>query len=133
MFGKGEPLQVAVEDEYHRLLIAAGAVPEAAITHPITVEQVEKQLSRTGGTPYRCLGTKALVEEGLSVPLSALNALRRQVLEELSLQRQTLPQRRVGQFHPGARYENPSQSPALTVSVRKAAQVSPELDRKSVV
>ena len=131
MVRKGEPLQVAVEDEDDRVVTAAGAVPEAAITHPITVEQVEKQLSRTGGTPYRCLGTKALVEEGLSVPLSVLNALRRQVLEELSLQRQTLPQRRVGQFHPGARYENPSQSPALTVSVRKAAQVSPELLRLS--
>ena len=44
------------------------------------VEQVEKQLSRTGGTPYRCLGVKALVEPNLNVPLSALNALRRQVL-----------------------------------------------------
>ena len=129
MARRGEPLQVGVEDEDGRVVTAAGSVPEVAINHPITAQQVEKQLSRTGGTPYRCLGTKALVEEGLSVPLSALNALRRQVLEELSAQRQALPRRQVGQFHPGARYENPEEPPALTVSVRRAAQVSPELLR----
>ena len=131
MLQAGEPVQVGVEDPEGRVVTAAGAVPEKAQTHPITVEQVEKQLSRTGGTPYFCAGVTARAEEGLSVPLSALNALRRQVLSELSNRRQALPQRRSGQFHPGARYENPQQAPALTLSVRKAGQLSPELLRKA--
>ena len=129
MARRGEPLQVAVEDEDGRVVTAAGDVPEDAINHPITSQQVERQLSRTGGTPYRSLGAKVLVEEGLSVPLSALNALRRQVLEELSRQRQALPERQTGQFHPGVRYEDPKGPPALTLSVRRADQLSPELLR----
>ncbi len=127
MVREGEPLQVGVEDEDGRVVTAAGALPAPAETHPITAQQVEKQLSRTGGTPYRCLGAKAMVEEGLNLPLSALNALRREVLEKLSQRRQALPQVRLGQFKEGARYENPPEPPALTVSVRRAAQVSPEL------
>ena len=127
MLRPGEPVRVGVEDRSGRVVTAAGPVPEAAQTHPITPEQVEKQLSRTGGTPYRCLGVKALVEPGLNVPLSALNALRRQVLEELSVQRQTLPQRRRGEYKPGVRYENPTGDPTLTVSVRRSGQISDDL------
>jgi len=129
MVRRGEKVQVAVRDREDRVVTAAGEVPEEAINREITAEQVEKQLSRTGGTPYRCREVKALVEPGLSVPLSALNALRRQVLEELSAQRQALPRRRGGEFHAGARYENPRGEPGLTVSVRRADQVSPGLLR----
>ncbi len=129
MIRPGQPVQVAAEDPQGRVVTAAGQAPEEAKTLPITVQQVEKQLSRTGGTPYRCAGVKALVEPGLSVPLAALNALRRQVLDELSAQRLAPPQRRVGQFNPGVRYDNPAQPPALTVSVRRAAQVSADLLR----
>ena len=131
MVRRGEPVQVAVRDEDERTVTAAGDLPQEAITKELTAQQVEKQLSRTGGTPYRCTGVKALVEPGLSVPLSALNALRRQVLEELSTQRQAPPVRRSGEYHPGVRYENPTEPPALTVQVRKASQVSPELLRKA--
>ena len=126
-----EPVRVGVEDPEGRVVTAAGDLPQSAQTLPLTAEQVEKQLSRTGGTPYRCLGVKALVEPGLNVPLASLNALRRQVLEELSVQRQTVPQVRVGQFQPGVRYENPNQPPALTVSVRRAGQVSADLLRQA--
>ncbi len=128
---KGEKVQVGVQDEDGRVVTAAGEIPEAAVTKAVTVQQVEKQLSRTGGTPYRCAGVKALVEEDLSVPLSALNALRRQVLEELSVQRQAPPQVRTDTFHAGVRYDNPRYLPALTVSVRRAGQVSPDLLRRA--
>ena len=131
MIRPNEPVQVGVEDRSGRVVTAAGQVPEVARTLPLTVEQVEKQLSRTGGTPYRCLGVKALVEPGLSVPLSALNALRRKALEELSAKRQVAPAVKTGQFQPGVRYENPAGPPALTVSVRKAEQVSADLLRQA--
>lgn len=127
MIRESEPVQVGVEDPEGRVVTAAGAVPEKAINVPVTAEQVEKQLTRTGGTPYVSLGTRTLVDEGLSVPLSALNALRRQVLEELSAQRQIPPTVRTGEFKAGVRYENPTVPPALTVTVRKAEQISPDL------
>ena len=127
MIRPGEPAHVGVEDPQGRVVTVEGQVPEAARTRPLTAEAVQTQLSRTGGTPYRCEKVRALVEDGLSLPLASLNALRREALEELSRQRQELPRRRSGEFHPGARYENRKEPPALTISVRKAEQVTREL------
>ena len=125
----GEPARVAAEDKEGRTVQVEGPVPEAARNVPLTREKVEGQLARTGGTPYRCERVTVHVEEGLSLPLSALNELRRQVLEELSRRRTALPRRRKAEFHAGVRYENPKAAPVLTVSVREAAQITQELLR----
>lgn len=127
MIRPGEPTHVGVEDPQGRVVTVEGQVPEAARTRALTAEAVETQLSRTGGTPYRCVKVRSLVEEGLSLPLAALNALRREALDGLTRQREQLPRRRQGEFHPGARYENRKEPPALTISVRTAEQVTREL------
>ena len=85
------------------------------------------QLSRTGGTPYACEKAVVRIDEGLSLPLSALNAMRRQALEELSRQRVALPERRTGPFRPGVRYESRRQPPVFTLSLRRAEQLSDQL------
>ena len=127
MIRAGEPAQVAAEDAQGRMARVEGPVPEAAVNVPLTREKVEGQLSRTGGTPFTCEKLTVRVEEGLSLPLSALNALRRQVLDQLGQARAALPERRRGEYHPGVRYENPREAPALTVSVRSGEQVTQEL------
>ena len=127
MIRAGEPAQVAAEDAQGRMARVEGPVPEAAVNVPLTREKVAGQLSRTGGTPFTCEKLTVRVEEGLSLPLSALNALRRQVLDQLGQARAALPERRRGEYHPGVRYENPREAPALTVSVRSGEQVTREL------
>ena len=127
----GEAAQVAAEDNQGHVARAEGPVPEPARNVPLTREKVEGQLQRTGGTPYACEKATAKVDEGLSLPLSVLNDLRRRCLEDLSRQRQVLPQRRKEPFRPGVRYENPKRPPVLTLSVRTAAQLSGELLRLS--
>ena len=107
----GTPIQVGVQDEQGRVATAEGPVPEKARKVALAKEQVELQLSKTGGTPYRCVKVLAQVEDNLSLPLSALNHLRRQVLDQLSLQRMAPPRRRRGQYHPGVRYENRREAP----------------------
>ena len=129
MVRKDEPVQVAVEDPEGRVVKAAGDAPQAAINKPLTPQVVENQLSRTGGTPFYATAVKALVEPELSLPLSALNALRRQVLEELTAQRQLPPVREIGEYHPGVRYENRREAPLYTVCLRRADQLSDELLR----
>ena len=128
MVRPGEPIQVGVQDVDGRVVTASGPVPEPARTKPLTAEAVEKQLARTGGTPYRCARVRALVEPDLSVPVATLNALRRQVLEELSRQRGAVPESpKVGPFHAGVRYENRKDPPVFTLSLRSAAQLTREL------
>ncbi len=127
MVRPGEPVQVAVQDAEGRISSAEGPIPEAARTRALTAAQVEEQLGKTGGTPFRCEKVRALVEDELSLPLSALNSLRRQVLEGLTAQRSLPPVRAVGAYQEGARYENQVQPPILTMSVLKAEQVTPAL------
>ena len=123
----GQPAQAAAEDREGRVVRVEGQVPEAARNVPLTRDKVELQLSRTGGTPFQCEKATAKVEEGLSLPLSALNDLRRRVLEELVKERQKPPQRRKGKYQPGVRYENQEEPPVFTVSLRTASQLSAEL------
>ncbi|NCB62172.1 MAG: U32 family peptidase [Clostridia bacterium] len=127
MIRPNEPARVGAEDAQGRVATAAGPIPEAARAHALTTEEVTEQLSKTGGTPYSCDKVRALVEPGLSLPLSALNALRRNVLEDLSAQRTAPPQRRQEQFHTGVRYENRKEGPILTISLRKSEQLTGEL------
>ena len=127
MIRPGEPVQVGVEDREGRVVTAAGMAPDPARRRATTQADVEAQLSKTGGTPYRVTEVRSLVQEGLAVPLSSLNALRRQVLDGLSAQRTALPQRRHGVFKPGARYENYRGEPNVYVSLRRAGQITFEL------
>ena len=61
-----------------------GASPVAAINAPIDLETVKKQLSKLGDTPF-CLGKlDADIEGRLMMPISALNALRRDAVEALT-------------------------------------------------
>ena len=125
----GQPAQVAAADKAGRLARVEGPVPEAARNAPLSREKVEGQLQRTGGTPFGCEKATAKVAEGLSLPLSALNDLRRRALEELARQRQQPPQRRQEPFQPGVRYDNQKEPPVFTLSLRTAGQLSADLLR----
>ncbi len=127
MICPGQPLKVGVEDDGGRVVTAEGPLPEVARSRALTVADVESQLSKTGGTPFRVTQVRAMVSEGMSVPLSVLNGLRRQVLEQLTQQRVALPVRRHQPYQPGARYENPRQAPQLHLSLRRAEQLTAEL------
>ena len=79
-----------------------GEIPEASENQPLTAEAAEKQLSRTGGTPYRPVALEANLDEGLMVPLSRLNALRREALEKLDEARAEAMRPFVGGYTPVA-------------------------------
>ena len=120
----GETVKVGVEDGQGRQATAEGPVPEAARTRSLTAEAVKEQLSKTGGTPFCCEGVECRVEEGLSLPLSQLNALRRQVLDELTAQRSAPPKHAQNEFHPGVRYENRAEEPVYTLSIQREDQIT---------
>lgn len=123
----GKPAQVTVTDDDGRTAVAEGSVPEPAQTRPLTSEQLRKQLTKTGGTPYSCINYSAQLEEGLSLPLSVLNGLRREALEELSCQRVALPERCKGTFVPSVRAKSRRENPVFTLALLRGEQVTEEL------
>ncbi len=73
--------------------ISAAAPAEKAVNHAITPEQAEKSLRKTGGTPFYVEKIKMDIEDGLSVPTSVLNGLRRDALNLLLAKRAAPPGR----------------------------------------
>ncbi len=63
---------------------ATGETPQAAINAPLSRETVERNLSKLGGTVYSLKSIEIELDEGLMVPISALNALRRAAVETLA-------------------------------------------------
>lgn len=63
-----------------------GDIPDLAINTPIDSEVVKKQLSRLGNTPYSLNIFNSDIGEGLMYPLSKLNALRRDAIEKIEAQ-----------------------------------------------
>lgn len=82
--GLNRPVSLSAAVEGGASVTKALAEPaEKALTKALTLEAVEAQLSKTGGTPFRMTECTAEIEEGVSVPLSRINELRRAALEEL--------------------------------------------------
>ena len=119
------PVSVTVRDDDSHEVTAEGPVPEPARTRPVTAEQIAAQLGKTGGTVYETANTEIHVEKGLSLPLSAVNALRREALAKLDGARVKAPERRLLPYVPPKTDRGPKTAPAFSLSFRHWAQVSP--------
>ena len=89
-----EPAQMTVDDGIHTVSVT-GDVPEAAQHTPLRAEIVEKSLKKTGGTPFAATSVVCDLEDGLMLPASALNALRRNGLDALYNARAETPERTI--------------------------------------
>ena len=75
----GEPMVLTAEDGDGHCVTVTGVAPEAARSRAVTAGEVEARLRKTGGTAFTVSDCAVTAEDGLSVPASALNALRRDV------------------------------------------------------
>ena len=80
----GDVPVLAVRDQEGRSAEVRGDAPcEAAKTLSLTPQRAKEQLSKTGQTPFWAKEVAVHIGEGVSVPASALNALRRKALAAL--------------------------------------------------
>ncbi|MBQ4332642.1 MAG: U32 family peptidase [Clostridia bacterium] len=71
-----------------RDVTVTGPGGETAVNRPLDATRVEEQLRKTGGTPFYAEMVACLLEEGLTLPMAAINGLRRDALEKLTVKRQ---------------------------------------------
>lgn len=76
------PVSLTVRDFDGNSVKIHGDTPERAVKSPLSKARTEEQLSKTGGTPF-IASVSCDIEEGLTIPISLLNSLRRNALEEL--------------------------------------------------
>lgn len=123
----GIPCALAAGDGGGHTALVSGPVPEPARSRPLTAEELESRLRKTGGTAYACRQVSVTLDEGLSLPASALNALRRDALAALTEERTRPPARR--ELPPPPPPENACEAgaPLWTVSAARLDQLSPAL------
>lgn len=61
-----------------------GDIPEKAINKPMTAESLTDRLSKLGGTQFYANKINVTVDDGLILPASKINELRRKAVEELN-------------------------------------------------
>ena len=86
-----KPITVIAADREGRSASAEGPVPELARNLAVDRGRCAEQMEKTGGTPFFAASVACETDEGLSVPVSELNALRRSALGELERLRAARP------------------------------------------
>lgn len=80
----GRPLVLDVEDAEGHKVTAGGTIKsEKAINKPLSGERLKEQLSKTGSTPFVFSDLTVDIAAGLTIPVSEINEVRRQALDEL--------------------------------------------------
>ena len=118
---------LTVQDPEGRVCRVDGPMPELARNVPLTGAALAERVSKTGGTPYRCVEVRTQVEPGLILSAAAINAMRRDVLNQLTAlraRRETMP---LGKPQRIPDYPGNRGLPGLTVQISSREQLTPRL------
>ena len=107
--------------------MALGDAPQEARNRAVTAEELRQRLSKTGGTVFTADRVEIELDEGLMVPASAINGLRRELLDELAARREDIPPRRVLEAAALPEAPEPPKQMRFTCSVLNAEQVTAAL------
>lgn len=118
---------LTVLDPQGRRCTVLGSEPEVARTQELTAEQLQMRLSKTGGTPYRCVRVTADLTPGLTLSASGINALRRDALNQLTALRSRKEQRTLMPLPRVQRVKGPKDAPGYTVQVTTKEQITPKV------
>ncbi|MGM9660813.1 MAG: DUF3656 domain-containing protein [Faecousia sp.] len=118
---------LTVTDPEGRTCTVPGPRPELARNLPLSGEMLAQRIAKTGGTPYRCVEVRTRVDPGLIISAAAINAMRRDALNQLTALRARREEHPIRQPKPVPDYKGPKDLPGLTVQVTTREQLTPEL------
>jgi len=98
----GVPIEAEVnwsshEGKKHSIRLVLEHSPEVARKHATTQDDLQKQMSRLGNTPYELRSLDANITGAPMVPLSVLGELRKQMTSELDRYRTEVPTRTISE------------------------------------
>ncbi|MDP4159455.1 MAG: U32 family peptidase [Bacillota bacterium] len=79
----GEKLCLEVKEGERRVAVYSASVAQKALKRPLTREYAFQQLGRLGTTPFWLEKLELGIDEGIMLPVSDLNEMRRSAVEEL--------------------------------------------------
>ena len=118
---------LAVQDADGHICKAAGPMPVEAVHQSLTEEALSARLSKTGGTPYCCTKVRSVIEPGLTLSASAINAMRREVLDHLTALRGRREAPHLGTYTEPLHYTGEAGAPKLAVAITRINQLTREV------
>ncbi len=124
---------IATDSQGHIARDTSEKILELARKQPLTTERLEQQLGRLGNTPFKLGNLTNHLAEGLILPVSELNRLRRSLVKQLLTQRERprvwalATERSYGDLLPGLGSEGATQ-PTLIPLVRNFDQLRTVLE-----
>ena len=118
---------LTVQDAQGRRCAITGPAPEPARTQELTLEQLESRLSKTGGTPYRCVRVTGDIAPGLTLSAAAINAMRRDVLNQLTALRSRREERQILPMPKLSHERGVQEAPGYTIQVMTREQITPKV------
>ena len=118
---------LSVTDPEGRTCTIAGPKPELAQNVPLSGQVLSGWLSKTGGTPYLCTEIRTHIDPGLTVSASAINSMRRELLNQLTAVRGRQAARTVYAPQKVPNYKGNTKLPGLTVQVTSRDQLTAAL------
>ena len=118
---------LTVTDPEGRSCTVQGPVPQVARTQLLTEQDLAERLAKTGGTPYHCGVVTSEITPGLMLPVSAINALRRDALNQLTAMRGRRDAAMLLRMRKMPQYPGNKERPDFTVSVTTREQITAKL------
>jgi len=118
---------LSATDPEGRTCQVTGPMPELARTVPLTGQALAQRIAKTGGTPYRCVEVRTHVDPGLTISAAAINAMRRDVLNQLTALRARREDHPIRNMAPIPHYKGQRGLPGLTIQVTSREQLTPRL------
>ena len=122
----GEAAALTVRADRQEITVT-GPIPEAARSRALTEEELCARLCKTGGTVFTVAHIEAALDEGLMLPASAVNALRREALDLLAAKLTAKRTRRIAAAEPLPEAPQAPEAPRLTCSIMKPEQLTEAL------
>lgn len=126
------PATLTLSDGCHTVT-AGGIVGETAQNVTLSEERAAAQIAKMGQTPFALRGFTFVADENITLPISELNALRREAARLLEEQRARTRDRDIYSFeYPGEKVQK-GRKPYLAVQVRNAEQFAAAKDADRVL
>ena len=118
---------LTVTDNAGHQCSVTGPKAEPAMRLPLTQELFASRMSKTGGTPYRCDLVTAEIEEGVTLSAAAINAMRRDALDQLTALRSRREMQVLQRMRRITHFSGFRGHPSITVQVTSLNQITPQL------
>ena len=118
---------LTVYDPEGRMCRVEGPRPELARNVPLSGAALAQRVAKTGGTPYRCVEVRTHIDPGLIISAASINAMRRDVLNQLTALRARREDNPIRRPAPIKKHPGEKELPGLTIQVTTREQLTPKL------